>query len=68
VYYTCDFRVQGLTNPTYIFSNLPYFFKASPGGRIEGTPATKGTYNVYVSYYEGKKTGRAQIILSVSDP
>ncbi len=49
-YYTCDFRVQGLYNPTYKFTNLPSFFKASYNGRIEGTPTRKGTYNVVVSY------------------
>lgn len=37
-YYTCDFRVAGLTNPKYTFDDLPYFFKASSSGRLEGTP------------------------------
>jgi hypothetical protein len=56
-YYTCDFRVQGLTNPTYQFSNLPSFLQASSSGRIEGTPTLKGTFTINVQYSSGSDSG-----------
>ena len=49
-YYTCDFRVTGLKNPTYTFEKLPSFFKGASTGRIEGKPNRKGNYEIIVSY------------------
>lgn len=67
-YYTCDFRVAGLVNPTFTFKNLPRFFKSLPSGRIEGTPTEKGTFTIIVTYQENKVSSSKSVVLRVTDP
>ena len=43
-YYTCRFRVNGMSKPIFRFYNLPSFFSASPSGIIQGIPDKTGTF------------------------
>jgi hypothetical protein len=49
-YYTCTFRVGGLTKPKFTFNHLPPPLTGSRNGNIEGVPAVSGSYRVTVSY------------------
>lgn len=52
-YYTCNFRVGGLANPSFSFKNLPSCFTASSSGTVEGIPNESGSYSVTVNYQQG---------------
>lgn len=66
-YYTCDFRVTGLTNPQYTFMNLPRFFKSSRSGRIEGIPSEKGTFTITVNYQQNRISSQKSVVLRITD-
>jgi hypothetical protein len=67
-YYTCDFRVAGLSGTTYTFEKLPQFFRGSSSGRVEGTPDAKGSYEVVVNYRSNQVFGKKSVILRISEP
>jgi hypothetical protein len=43
-YYTVQFRVIGVDNPKFSFSNLPPFLKGYSDGTIEGAPDKLGSF------------------------
>lgn len=49
-YYTCTFRVGGLTRPRFSFNHLPPPLKGSRNGNIEGIPSASGSYSITVNY------------------
>jgi hypothetical protein len=49
-YYSCAFRVGGLTKPRFSFSRLPPPLVASRNGIIQGIPSASGAYRVTVSF------------------
>ena len=65
-YYTCDFRVTGLSHPVYTFEGLPKFLKGSETGRLEGKPDKAGTYEITVIYKEVGYGGRKNVIFRVN--
>lgn len=53
-YYTCTFRIGGLSSPIFVFEGLPQYLIASGEGKIEGIPGAVGSFNFTVSYKQGK--------------
>jgi hypothetical protein len=51
-YYTCTFRVSGLTNPSFTFDNLPNYFVWSSSGTIEGIPSGIGSFSFGITYQQ----------------
>ena len=49
-YYTAQFRILGLDNPIFKFSNLPAWFKGHSDGTLSGTPKKAGSYPVRVFF------------------
>ena len=49
-YYTAQFRVLGLDNPIFKFSNLPAWFEGHIDGTLAGTPKKAGSYPVRVFF------------------
>jgi hypothetical protein len=67
-YYTVNFRVSGLTAPTFTFDNLPSCFNASGNGEIQGTPNKSGSYSIRVNYKNDLEYGQKDLVLRVSEP
>lgn len=67
-YYTCNFRVSGLTAPTFSFVNLPSCFTSTSSGSVEGIPDSTGSFSVTVKYQEGRSSGQQVVVLRVTEP
>jgi hypothetical protein len=67
-YYTCNFRVGGLSTPSFTFSNLPSCFTASSSGTVEGIPTESGSYSITVNYQQASAKGQQVIVLRVTEP
>ena len=65
-YYTCNFRVSGLTAPRFTFVDLPDCFTHSHSGAIEGIPDVSGSFSVTVRYQQGAVRGQETIVLRVT--
>ena len=65
-YYEVRFRVIGLTNPTFTFTNLPSFLKGSESGVVSGVPASTGTFKIVIAYTDGTTSGSSTVSISVT--
>jgi hypothetical protein len=64
--YEVRFRVIGLSNPTFTFTNLPDFLKGSEQGVLSGTPTSTGTFKVNIAYTDGTTSGSSSVSISVT--
>lgn len=67
-YYTCNFRVSGLSTPSFSFIDLPDCFTPSSSGALEGIPSQSGSYSITVKYQQGSVRGQQVVILRVTEP
>ncbi len=67
-YYTVQFRVLGMTSPTFSFDSLPRCFFASADGTIKGTPNATGSFAVRVNFKSSEGFGSKDIVIRVAAP
>jgi len=66
--YACQFQVTGLPTPRFSFKGLPKEFTWDASGMIKGTPLTKGSFSVTISFTGNSFKGSRQSILRVAVP
>jgi hypothetical protein len=64
--YACQFQVTGLPTPRFSFKGLPKEFTWDASGMIKGTPLTKGSFSVTISFTGNSFKGSRQSILSAN--
>jgi hypothetical protein len=67
-YYTCAFRVGGLSKPRFSFSQLPPPLVGSRNGIVYGVPSASGAYRVTVSFSEEEEEGSEEVMFIVALP
>jgi len=65
-YYTMQFRVIGIDNPQFSFSNLPPFLTAYTDGTIEGTPDRLGSFVTKLKFQSPRASGSRDIVFRVT--
>jgi len=65
-YYTVQFRVAGLNNPSFSFIGLPSFLEGSSNGSVQGVPESMGSFSVKVAFSSGEMSGESDVILRVT--
>ena len=66
-YYTVQFRVIGIDNPQFSFSNLPPFLTAYSDGTIEGTPDRLGSFVAKIKFESPGASGSRDIVFRVAN-
>jgi hypothetical protein len=66
-YYTVQFRVVGLDNPSFAFQTLPPWFTGYPNGTISGLPQQEGSYPVTLTYKSNSHQSSKELIIRVVD-
>ena len=64
-FYTVQFRVIGLDNPTFSFLNLPPFLNSQPDGTVSGTPTELGSYPLNITFSTLEVTLTEGVIIRV---
>lgn len=65
-YYTTQFRILGLDNPVFKFSDLPEELKGYPDGTLAGTPLKAGSYPVRVFFTTPRCDSYRDIVVRVA--
>lgn len=65
-YYTVQFRVTGLNNPSFSFNSLPSFLVGSENGSVQGVPESMGSFVIKVAFSSGNVRGESYVILRVT--
>lgn len=65
-FYTCQFRVSGLSFPAFRFEGLPQGIKGDPSGVVKGIPQQQGSFLITVYYSTDSYQASKQTIIRVS--
>jgi hypothetical protein len=64
--YACQFQVSGLTTPVFSFIGLPKGLVGGSSGLLKGTPGSKGTFAITVSFASSRIKSSQQTLLRVA--
>lgn len=64
--YACQFTVTGISAPLFAFNGLPKEIATNSAGLIKGTPLSKGSYAITVSFVSNSYKASYQTLLRVT--